>query len=147
MYYLEYHHLLKKYKQAENNYYNALDKQNKLLYNVLPHAVENKEVINHLNQISYDTSLIDYADKIKDVDNLVNETRNTKDMLAYELKDKEKKLRQSKDIYDKVYVLKWMEHKKPKYFCRSIGYSRRQVYRFIDEIKKNMAQNGTKIDV
>lgn len=138
MIYEEYHSLLKKYKDAENNYYNSLDKKSKLLYGVEPHGTNPKLIITVSNDHSYDDCLINYASEIKEIDNLINETRNNKDVLEHELKKKELELRASDDVYDKIYVYRWIEHKKIKQFFKLIGYSYRQTDRKIKEIENNL---------
>lgn len=140
--YLDYHQLLKKYKAAESNYYDALDKKSKLLYSVMPHAIEVNEVVMHLSNTVSDTKLIDYASKIDEVDNLINQTRNTRDMLAYELKKMEFLIKNSVDIKDKIYYYKWIKRMTPYKFHKLVGYSRPQVYRIISEIKKILYENN-----
>ncbi len=153
MVYEEYHDLLKKYKEAENSYYNALDKKSKLLYGIESHASKPKALIVNSSHDPYDDPMINYVAEIKEVDDLINETRNNKDMLEHELKKKELELRASVDVYDRIYVYKWIEHKRVKNYWRLLNYSRAQVYRFIDEIKEKlypkekMRQNETKIGV
>lgn len=141
MYYLEYHELLKKYKEAEKTYYDALDKKSKLLYNVTPHSIEIKEVVNHLSNSYSDDKLINYASEIFEVDNLINSSRNNKDVLEYELKKKYIQLKASNDKYDKIYFYKWIEHKSVYKFYKLIGYSVRQTYNLIKEMKVNLYGN------
>ena len=133
--YLEYHELKKKYNDAEKNYYDALDKKTKLLYSVTPHGTEVKEIVNHLSNMTPDEGFNLYTQEIQEVDLLINSTRNNRDALEHELKKKEIKLRESNDIYDKIYVYIWIEHKKSKNICQLIGYSRRQTDRKIEEIE------------
>lgn len=139
--YLEYHELLKKYKDAERNYYDALDRKTQLLYSVTPHGTEAKPIINHLSNLSPDEQFNIYTREIQEVDLLINSTRNNKDALERELKRKEKDLRESKDIYDRIYVYVWLEHKKSKHFCKLINYSRRQTDRKIEEIENALYPN------
>lgn len=136
--YLEYHELLKKYKDAERNYYDALDKKTQLLYSVTPHGTKVKPIINHLSNLSPDEQFNIYTREIQEVDLLINSTRNNKDALERELKKKEKELRESQDIYDRIYVYVWLEHKKSKHFCKLINYSRRQTDRKIEEIENTL---------
>ncbi len=149
MIYEEYHELLKKYKKAENSYFKELDKKSRLLYGVEPHATKPKEMIVDYSYGNPDDAIINYSSEIDEVNELINETRNNKDVLEYELRKKEKELRYSYDIYDKIYVYKWLEHKRVNNYYKLLNYSKRQIYRFIDEIKDNlykkdkMAQNGT----
>lgn len=138
MLYLEYHELLKKYKNAEKIYYNALDKKSSLLYLVEPHAVQAKEIINSLSMTNPDEKIIMYVSQIEEVDKLINETRNNKDALNYELNKKEILLKNSQNIYDKIYYFKYIRGKRVNDFYRLINYSKRQIYRFIDEINKSL---------
>lgn len=141
MYYLEYHELLKKFKNAENDYYDALDKKTKLLYMVTPHGTEAKEIVSYLSNVSPDEKFNKYSREIDEIDLLINSKRNNKDALEYELKKKEVELRNSKNVYDKIYVLKWIEKKKPKHFYRLIGYSISRTYDFIVEMKQELYKN------
>lgn len=138
MLYLEYHELLKKYKNAEKIYYNALDKKSSLLYLVEPHAVQAKEIINSLSMTNPDEKIIMYVSQIEEIDKLINETRNNKDALNYELNKKEILLKNSQNIYDKIYYFKYIRGKRVNDFYRLINYSKRQIYRFIDEINKSL---------
>lgn len=136
--YIEYHNLLKKYKNAESDYYDALDKKSKLLYIVTPHGTEAKPIINHLTNLSPDEKFNRYTREIEEIDLLINSTRNNKDVLEYELKKKEIELRKSNEVHDRVYVFKWLEHKKVREFYKLINYSMPQTYRFIEEIKEKI---------
>ena len=106
------------------------------------------------NNTSSDINLINYTSEIDEVDKLINQSRNTRDMLNYELKKKLNQMRESEDVYDKIYIYRWIEHRSVYKFNRLLGYSVRQVYRYIDEMKEKlysknekMAQNGTKLDL
>ena len=138
--YLEYHELLKKFKKAEKNYNEALEKKSELILSVMPGAIKAKEVMTTSNT-SPDTNLINYTSEIDEVDRLINQSRNTRDMLNYELKKKLIKMKEEGDIYDKIYIYRWIEHKSVYKFYRLVGYSRPQVYRFINEMKEKLYQN------
>lgn len=133
--YLEYHELLKKLKNAERNYNEALEKKSQLLLAVMPGAIKPKEVMT-ISNASPDANLIDYASEIDEVDRLINQSRNTRDMLNYELKKKLIKMREDGDVYDKIYIYRWIEHKSVYKFYRLVGYSIRQIYNYIKEMKK-----------
>lgn len=138
--YIEYNELLKQFKRAERNYNEALEKKSKLILSVMPGAVKPKEVMVTINT-SPDTNLINYTSEIDEVDNLINQSRNTRDMLNYELKKKLIKMREEGDIYDKIYIYRWVEGRKPKYFYKLIGYSLSRTYDYIDEMKIKLYQN------
>lgn len=138
--YLEYNELLKQFKKAERNYNEALEKRSELILSVMPGAVKAKEVMTTGNA-SPDAKLINYASEIDEVDKLINQSRNARDMLNYELKKKLIKMREEGDVYDKIYIYRWIEHKSVYKFHRLVGYSVRQIYNYIDEMKKNLYKN------
>lgn len=139
--YIEYNELLKQFKRAEKNYNEALEKKSKLILSVMPGAVKPKEVMVTINT-SPDTNLINYTSEIDEVDNLINQSRNTRDMLNYELKKKLIKMKEEGDVYDKIYLYRWIEHRSVYKFYRLVGYSRPQVYRFISEMKEKLYKNN-----
>lgn len=139
--YIEYNELLKQFKRAEKNYNESLEKKSKLILSVMPGAIKPKEVMVTINT-SPDTNLINYTSEIDEVDKLINQSRNTRDMLNYELKKKLIKMKEEGDVYDKIYIYRWIEHKSVYKFYRLVGYSRPQVYRFISEMKENIYKNN-----
>lgn len=138
--YLEYHELLKKFKKAEKNYNEALEKKSELILSVMPKAVKPKEIITTSNT-SPDANLIDYTSEIDEVDRLINQSRNTRDMLNYELKKKLIKMREEGDVYDKIYIYRWIEHRSVYKFHKLVGYSKSQVYDYISEMKEKLYKN------
>ncbi len=138
--YLEYHELIRRLKKAEKNYNDALEKKSELILSVMPGAIKSKEIMATSN-ISPDANLVNYVSKMDEVDKLINQSRNTRDMLNYECKKKLIKMKEEGDVYDKIYIYKWIEHRSVYKFYRLIGYSVRQVYNYIDEMKKNLYQS------
>ena len=138
--YLEYHELLKKFKKAEKNYNEALEKKSQLILAVMPGAVKPKEIITTSNT-SPDANLIDYTSEIDEVDRLINQSRNTRDMLNYELKKKLIKMREEGNVYDKIYIYRWIEHRSVYKFHKLVGYSKSQVYDYISEMKEKLYKN------
>lgn len=139
--YIEYNELLKKYKIAERNYNEALEEKSKLILAVLPKATQAKEIMVSGSHPSSDLKLLDYTSKIDEVDKLINQSRNTRDMLNYELKKKLIKMREEGDVYDKIYIYRWIEHKSVYKFHKLVGYSKTQVYDYISEMKKKLYKN------
>ncbi len=138
--YLEYHELLKKFKKSERNYNEALEKKSELILSVMPGAIKPKEIIATSNT-SPDANLIDYTSEIDEVDRLINQSRNTRDMLNYELKKKLIKMREEGDVYDKIYIYRWIEHRSVYKFHKLVGYSKSQVYDYISEMKEKLYKN------
>lgn len=139
--YLEYHELLKKYKDASRRYNESLEERSKLILSVLPKATKAKQIMITGGNTSSDSNLIDYASEIDEIDRLINQSRNTRDMLNYELKKKEKEMRENGDVYDKIYVFKWIEGRKPRHFNKLIGFSLSRTYDYIAEMKEKLYKN------
>ena len=139
--YLEYHELLKKYKEAERRYNESLEERSKIILAVLPKASQFKEVITFGGNTSPDMKLLAYSSEIDEVDKLINQSRNTRDMLNYELKKKAIEMQISNDVLDRVYYYRWIKRMSPYKFCRIINYSKTQTYEYIAEIKRNLFKN------
>ena len=138
MYYLEYHELLKKYREADKEFNNALDKNGELLKLVSLKATKYQEIlINHTNTSS-DNKLLSYLSEIDEIRRLIDESRNVRNRIDHELREMELKMRNGKDVYDKIYVYKWIDKESPYRFSKKLGYTTRQVYRCINEIKKEI---------
>ena len=138
MYYLEYHELLKKYREADKEFNNALDKNGELLKLVSLKATKYQEIlINHTNTSS-DNKLLSYLSEIDEIRRLIDESRNVRNRIDHELREMELKMRNGKDVYDKIYVYKWIDKESPYRFSKKLGYTTRQVYRYINEIKKEI---------
>ena len=133
--YLEYHNLLKQYKDACRNYNESLEKKSKLILAVIPGSSKIKQVMVDSGHTYSELKLLDYTDEMEKVDKLINQSRNTRDTLNYELKKLENKMRTSGDVYDKIYCYKWIDHKSVYKFYKLTGYSIRQNYNLIAEMK------------
>ena len=151
--YLDYHELLRMYKDAARRYNEALEKKSKLILAVIPGSSKIKQVMVDSSNTYSELNLINYTAEREEVDELINQSRNTRDMLNYELKKLERKMRETGDVYDKIYSYKWLDHKSVYKFYRLTGYSIRQIYNYINEMKRNLyqnwkiAQNCTNLDV
>jgi len=145
--YLEYHELLKKYKDAERRYNESLEERSKLILAVMPKATQAKEIMTSGGNTSSDWKLINYASEIDEVDKFINQSRNTRDMLNYELKKLERLLKDSPDVKDRIYYYRWIKRMSPYKFYKQLGYTVRQIYRYIEEMKENLykkSENVTK---
>ena len=139
--YLEYHELLKKYKEAKAEFYEALEKGSKIALAVMPKSSQIKEVVVMGGNSSSDDKLINYAENRAKLDDIINRSRNDMNILDYHLKKMALEMKDSGDIYDRIYYYKWIEHMSVYKFYRLIGYSKSQVYNIIKEIKRNLYKN------
>ncbi len=136
--YLEYHELLKKYKEAERRFKEALDKGGELYSSVMPKASQYQEVMVGGSHLPSDTKLINFVAERAPIDELINTTRNDMNILDWRLKWLSLRMKESNDIKDRIYYYKWIEHKSVYKFHKLIGYSVRQTYNFISEIKREL---------
>ena len=74
--YLEYHELLKKYKEAKSEFYEALEKGSKIALAVMPKSSQIKEVVVVGGDFSSDDKLINYAENRAKLDDIINRSRN-----------------------------------------------------------------------
>lgn len=140
--YLEYHELLKKYKEASRKFYEALEEGSKLICSVTPGSSQAKAVVVHTNNNSIDDKLINYSDKRSYIDVLINQSRNDMNMMNYQLKKMALELKESSDVKDKIYYYKWIEGRKPRYFNKLIGFSLSRTYDYIAEMKEKLYNNA-----
>ena len=136
--FLEYHELLKKYKEASQEFYKALDDGSKIAIAVTLKSSQYKEVmVNESNSLP-DDKLIDYVEKRAKLDDIINKTRNDMNILDYHLKKMAIEMEKSNDICDKIYYYKWIRHLSPYKFYKIVGYTPRQIYRIIREMNKKL---------
>lgn len=136
--YLEYHELLKQYKEANREFNNALDKNSALLKSVSLKAAQYQEVLINHTHVSSDDKLINYLSEIDEIRRLIDEGRNATRELDQELRKIEIKLKDSDDVKDRIYYYKWIRRMSPYKFYRIIGYSIRQTYNLMNEMKKEL---------
>ena len=90
--YIEYHELLKKYKDANREFNNALDKNGALLKSVSLKATQYQEVLINHTHVSSDYKLINYLSEIDEIRRLIDEGRNATREMDQELRKMEIKL-------------------------------------------------------
>lgn len=54
------------------------------------------------------------------------------------LKAKEAELKASKDVYDRIYRMRYIDREKVRAIARRVGYSEPQTYRLLKEIQTNV---------
>ena len=140
--YLDYHELLRMYKDAARRYNEALEKKSKLILAVIPGSSKIKQVMVDSSNAYSELNLINYTAEREEVDELINQSRNTRDMLNYELKKLERKMRETGDVYDKIYCYKWIDGRKPRHFNKLIGFSLSRTYDYITEMKKKIYESA-----
>lgn len=133
--FIEHYKLNEEYKEAEKEFEKALAKKSQLMYSVLPKSANFE---NELVKGSSSNKFLNYTIKMEEVDKEINVRRNLRDVLEYRLKLKEIELNNSSNILDKVYLLKYVDERKVRYICIKTNYSKTQIYRILEEIKKKI---------
>ena len=133
--FIEHYKLNEEYKEAKKEFEKALAKKSQLLYSVLPKSA-NSEI--ELVKGSSSNKFLNYTIKMEEIDKEINVRRNLRDVLEYRLKLKEIELNNSSNILDKVYLLRYVDERKVRYICIKTNYSKTQIYRILEEIKKKI---------
>mgnify|MGYP001625113800 CR=1 FL=1 len=133
--FVEHYHLNEEYKEAKKEFEKALAKKSQLLYSVVPKSANFE---NELVKGSSSNKFLNYTIKMEEIDKEINVRRNLRDVLEYRLKLKEIELNNSSNILDKVYLLKYVDERKVRYICIKTNYSKTQIYRILEEIKKKI---------
>lgn len=133
--FIEHYKLNEEYKEAKKEFEKALAKKSQLLYSVVPKAANFE---NELVKDSSSNKFLNYTIKMEEIDKEINVRRNLRDVLEYRLKLKEIELNNSSNILDKVYLLKYVDERKVRYICIKTNYSKTQIYRILEEIKKKI---------
>lgn len=133
--FIEHYKLNEEYKEAKKEFEKALAKKSQLLYSVVPKSANFE---NELVKGSSSNKFLNYTIKMEEIDKEINVRRNLRDVLEYRLKLKEIELNNSSNILDKVYLLRYVDERKVRYICIKTNYSKTQIYRILEEIKKKI---------
>lgn len=142
MVYVEYNQIRTKYILAQVQYDFILTEQEELFARTQPQAVngENERVTGGATQSPFDTYLI--AKERKHIDERLKEVKGILADREQLLKLKEQELRASKDWYDIIFKHYFLDKMSIRQIENRIPYSRRQIYRKINDIKDNLKTGG-----
>lgn len=142
MIYIEYVEYKQKYYAAQREYDKVLSEKEELFIKTQPSAVPtDKEVVSGGKPSNaFDDYLI--VKEKKKIDERLEEARsilkNRKELLDL----KEEKLKSSKNVYDIVYYSRCIENISPVQIGFSIPCDRSTVYRYMNEIERNIKRAG-----
>ncbi len=146
MIYLEYEQYRAKYHEIQKLYNRIIEEQENLFTKTQPNAIryDKDNVQGGFPVNNLDEYLI--AKEKKQIDKRLKEARQLLDDRERLLNLKEKELRESRDIINTIYVLKYIDGMHPRKIADKLNYSRSQVYRMLNSIQstiKNTRQNAT----
>lgn len=143
MLYLDYERYRRSYYEAQRQYDAILMEKTKLFAQTQPRAarMDAERVMTSSVVNTFEAYLI--AKEERRIDERLSEAKSLLDGREHLLRQKENELRQSKDIHDRIYRLRYIEHAKISRITRDVCYSRAQVFRILDAMRENMRLNET----
>ncbi len=144
MIYPEYEECKARYIEAQRIFSDALWEKERLFTMTQPNAIRyDKDKV----QVSPSGSILDkYIEALEEqgIDEKLVTFRQLLEDRERLLKIKECDLRASYDIYDRVYVCRFIDGMSITSISKKINYSRAHVYRIFTDIKRSMRKNETK---
>ena len=138
--YEEHYELMKDYNRAKKDYEKALDKKVMLFYRTQPGAIKPKDIVNNISPRS--DKYLKYSADLEILEFDIENNRNILEVRELRLKLKEKELRESKEILDKIYVLYFLKRMKVKHIAIKVNYTREWTYELVNKIKSNLEENN-----
>lgn len=138
MLYLDYESFKDKYFETQRKYNEILSEKEELFARTQPKSqnYETERVSGGSPVNSFDEYLL--KKEQKQIDERLKEVKSLLDDRGHLLKLKEQEIRASKDMYDKIYRLKFLDHRNVSHIATNTGYSKAQVYRIINSITKKI---------
>lgn len=136
--YLEYEDCKKKYNQIVESFESTLEEKERLFMKTQPKGtkIDKVSVEGGVNNNLFDNYLMEVEKK--QLNQKLDEARKIVDERYKYLKTKELELRASKDWVDKIYVYRFIEQLPVKTILHLIPYQEAQIYRIINEIKREI---------
>ena len=127
-----------KYLEIQVKYNEILTEKENLFTKTQPNAIRYDKV--QVQGGKYGNGFDEYliAKEKKKIDERLAEARQLLEDRERLLKLKEKELRASKDKLDLIYLMRFVDNKRPYAIARSLNYSESQIYRILDKIQKEI---------
>lgn len=138
--YVTYEEYKRRYYEVQKLYNRILEEKERLFAKTQPKSTkfDKINVDGGCPSSSFDDYLIEKDEK--QIDKRLNEVKTISEDRRKLLNIKESELRNSKEWIDKLYVYKYLEHLSVKKIIHLIPYEEAQVYRMLNEIKKNLKE-------
>ena len=138
MLFLEYEDFKNKCLETQKMYDAILAEKEELFQRTQPQAVnaEKEKVVGGGGNNAFDIYIME-KDR-KQIDERLAEVKSLLDDRKQLMALKYQELRASKDVKDKVYRLRFIEHKRVYLIAKYVNYSEAHVYRIIDFIQKRI---------
>ena len=140
MIYLEYEKYKKEYYETQKIYNEILNEKERLFLITQPKATKyDKEIVSGGKADNkFDNYLI--QSERKKIDSRLKEVEEILDKRRILFLSKEKDLRESKEVEDIIYVLRYIDKLKIHKVCYMSHYGEAQVYRILKNIRENIGR-------
>lgn len=140
MIYIEYHEYLNRYHDAQKNYNDILSEKERMFELTQPKAVRYDTELVMSNDVEPANQFDKYImlKEVKRLDERLSEAKSILEDRERLLEMKKTELLQSNDVIDKIYIMKFINHTKPKHIAVKVGYSEVHIYRIIRSIRKKL---------
>ena len=140
MIYEEYENIWSKIRKIEKKLSDTINKREELFLSTQPKsAALDKELVDGKNPKN---AIEQYVIQKEYLNERINQYNQTLDDWYQVLRRKREELKLSKNIYDRIYYLRFIERLSVYKISVLVGYSKEQTYRYLKKIK--MTQNDTK---
>lgn len=142
MVYPEYEKTKSRFYEAQRQFAQLLLEKDRIYANALPSGIRyDKDVV----QVTPSNPLERYAIDLENIEKKIAQVRDAVKDWEILLSVKERELRESKDISDRIYTMRYLEKMSVGKIAYLISYSKRQVFRILKKIEKttNMSLNVT----
>ena len=139
MIYLEYESYKRKYLDLQEQFNEFLLEKERILTKTMPKAIRYDKDLTTTG-VPDDNPLESYVMELErsKVDVHLDHIRKLLEDRKMLLDAKEKELRASFNQYDRVYTMRYLDGYGIKRICTEMNFSRAQIYRILDEIKKKI---------
>lgn len=136
MVYLDYVILRQSYDDSLRRLKELLDKKEEVFTKTLPSAIR-YDITRVLHSVNTNSALDDYVMDIEAVEQKIRQAR----VIVYERKEmldlKEAELRASKDTNDRIFVMRYLDHRKVSEIARKLNYVQETIYKRLNKIDKD----------
>ena len=134
--YLEYERIKTKYTALQEQFAKILLEKERLYTKTLPSAIryDKEKVMSTIDGNPLEEFVINVEDKA--LDEKIARFRELLTDWAVLLETKERELRRSKDIFNKIYVLKYLDNYSVSRIAKILHYDRTQIYRKLKQMWK-----------
>lgn len=143
--YLDYERYKAKFTELQESFAKVLLEKERLFTRTLPRAIQydKDKVQNTIDGNPLENFVITAEEKELDVK--IAKYRQEMSDWKLLLDIKERELRQSRAMLDRVYVCRYLDGCSIKRMCGLLSYSRPQIYRKLSQLNKKLRQNETDV--